>query len=230
MGTAQERKGTAEMIGKYVMFILFALSTVVAGSKIVVETKTVDVKQQFQINVTLQPTEPVKAFEFSVSYDPKMIEVNSIVLGSFFNRFASFNSPTMRIEKGSIKDIYSLIVGKGNTTNNGTLLIINATALTNGITKITLVGMGITNETMYLPLDVVNGEITAVGETYQPEPPAPDIPDIPELPDEPDEQDDNQNIEPEHKTTIDIDFTAWIIALSTVFFIVIGIKLIGAKR
>ena len=169
------------MIGKYVLFILFALSTTVAGSQIKIETKTVDVKQQFQINVTLQPSEPVKAFEFSIEYDAKMLEINAISFGDFFKGYGSFNSPTMRIENGSIKDVYSLILGKGNTTAGGTLLIINATALNKGTTAITLVGMGITNETMYLPLDVVNGEITAIGETYQPEPPAPDIPDIPDI-------------------------------------------------
>lgn len=171
---------SARMLGIWLVIILS--TTIVCGSRLRVETTTADINSSFTVDIVLEPTEPIKAYEFKIDYDPALIIINSIDYGDFFDGYQTFNSPDM-------VNIYSLIIGKGNITTSGVVVTLNITAISVGTTEMGLIGAGICNETRYLPLEIDNGTITITNSIPPVQPEPPELPpDVPELPPEPPEQ------------------------------------------
>lgn len=126
---------------------------------IFVEQKEAVTGTVFSVNITCIPSEPVKAFEFKVRY-PSFLSLVSVNTGGFFTGFITFQATGINdIKSCSIKNVYGLIMGQGNVSFPGVLirLYFHADAIGNG--TISLYDAGITNETRYLSLTVVNGTI-----------------------------------------------------------------------
>jgi len=115
----------------------------------------------FEIDVSCAPGQPVKAFELKLSFDSSLIQVNSVSEGDIFSGYETFfNSGTINNVAGTIVDVYGLILGPGNVSDNGSLIIVNITSLsTSGISNLNLYDVGVTNESEYVPVSVINGSV-----------------------------------------------------------------------
>jgi len=136
-------------------------------------SKTVSQGETFTVDVLCEPAQPMKSFEFKLSFDPSLLQVNSVTEGNIFNDYNTFVSTgTIDNTEGTVVDIYSLIVGSGNVTNSGTLVTISFTALDSaGTSTLDLYDTGVTDEAGYLSITVNDGSITIQGSDDDPDPP-----------------------------------------------------------
>lgn len=142
----------------------------VSATTVSVENKTVRSGDTFWVNVTCYPTEPVKAFECVFTYNTLLIKCEKIEMGDFFDSYNTFpNTGNISNEKGEVKDIYNLIVGQGNISTNGVLFRASFAAIDNGTNYINLT-LKLTNETMYIPVEINNGIITVLNSLDDEEP------------------------------------------------------------
>jgi len=126
------------------------------------QSKTVAPGETFTVNVSCVPGQPIKSFEFKVSFNASLLQVNSVSEGDIFDGYTTFfNNGTTNNTAGTIVDIYDLIVGAGTVSDSGTLVTISFTAgLTAGVSYLTLTDSGVTNATEYLPITVSNGNVS----------------------------------------------------------------------
>jgi PKD repeat protein len=121
--------------------------------------QTVFLEDTFTIGVYCAPGQPIKSFEFKLSFNASLLQVNSVTGGDIFDGYAPFfNFGTIDNNAGSIVEVYGLILGSGNISNNGTLVNISFTAKsTIGTSSLNLCGVGVTNDTEYVSIVVNNG-------------------------------------------------------------------------
>jgi hypothetical protein len=123
--------------------------------------------QCFSISIVCRPSEPIKAFEFSLSFDKSKIMFERAKKGNIFGNYEVFESPTMKIDNdnGLISNVYSLILGKNNVSCTSTLIIFEGKALevTDGNPAITLINTGICNEVKYVDIIVESGKVEVCG-------------------------------------------------------------------
>jgi hypothetical protein len=81
--------------------------------------------------------------------------------GDIFEGYETFFDPgNIKNNQGKIVDIYGLIVGTGNVTNLGSLAVISFTSNdVSGFSSIVLSNVGVTNETVYVPVTVDGGNV-----------------------------------------------------------------------
>jgi len=125
------------------------------------ETKTVLPGETFNITIYCEPTQAIKAFEFDLEYDEKLIQANSVYKGDIFQNYSTwFNAGTIDNSIGYIDNIYCLIMENKTVTNSGSLAIISFTAgEINGNTILHLNDTGISNESDYINYIVYDGTI-----------------------------------------------------------------------
>jgi len=113
----------------------------------------------FSVNISCVPGQPIKSFELKVSFNASLIQASGVSEGDIFSGYSTFfNAGIINNTAGTIINVYGLIMGIGNVTTNGTLVIINFTAnQISGISQIRLYDVGVTNESEYVPLVVNNG-------------------------------------------------------------------------
>ena len=142
-------------------------------------SQTVDAGENFTIDIYCITGQPIKAFEFRISFDETLISADSVTDGDIFSNFSTFsNSGTINNSSGTIVDIYSLIVGPGNVSDNGTFATISFTAKEfSGTSQIEFLDVGkwtgVTNETGYIPITVYSGSVEVIGGSSPPPPPPP---------------------------------------------------------
>lgn len=152
----------------FFFFVIFCLTGVaLASSSMTVESThdSLNPGEESTISILLNPDTLVKSYEFSIIFDKTHLKVNasSAAHGDFFDE-VNDNTPfssngTIDNNNGMITDIYSLIVGDGMVSTEGTLYSFTVEALSpiqDTTTWINLSNAGITNETMYLPLETQN--------------------------------------------------------------------------
>jgi hypothetical protein len=136
-----------------------------------VESKTVTVNQSFTLNISCNPNEPIKGWEFKVKFDASCLFANYVAEGNFFDGYQTF--PVMGIidnTDGTITDIYDLIVGQGHVSSFGIFASINFTAISEGNTSIELYDVGICNESRYLINTINNGYVIVLPSESSAEP------------------------------------------------------------
>lgn len=123
---------------------------------------------QINIQITCTPTEPIKAYEFKIEFNPDLLEANNVSEGDFFEGYMTFfNAGIINNTAGNIINIYNLIVGQGNITTTGTLVNITFVSKNQtGVSPIHIYGYGITNETQYLPININDGALQIYGQYY----------------------------------------------------------------
>ncbi len=163
--------------GKSKAAVLFAgmmISTIVFGTVTTVGddgdtlisidpvSKTVSPGETFTVNVSCVPGQPIKSFEFKLSFNASLLQVNSVSEGDIFDGYTTFfNDGTVNNTAGTIVDVYDLIVGAGTVSGSGTLVTLSFTAgLTAGVSYLTLTDVGVTNATEYLPVIVSDGNVS----------------------------------------------------------------------
>jgi len=132
--------------------------------------QTINASDTFTVNVSCVPGQPIKSFEFKLSFNPLILQANSVIEGDIFNGYATFfNSGTLDNVAGTIVDVYDLIVGSGNDSNAGILVTISFTAQSNtGTSILHLYDVGVTQETEYIPITVNDGSVAVQGTSNPP--------------------------------------------------------------
>ena len=155
----------------YFIFTLLVCSCMFAHSiqaeeidvDIMVHPKSIllDAGESFSLDVICTPSQPIKSYELCFSFDPSLLQVNSISEGTILDEYDTyFSSGSIDNENGQVTNIFNLIIGSGNTSNPGSLISIEATALqTLGISPIHLYNVGVTDELSYLPTILHDGSI-----------------------------------------------------------------------
>lgn len=117
--------------------------------------------QTFTLNVSCTPGQPIKSYEFKVSFNPTLLQANSVTEGNIFNGYTTFfNAGIIDNTAGTIVDVYGLILGTGNVSSTGNCAYISFTAhLVSGASTVGLYDVGVTNETSYVPITVTNGSV-----------------------------------------------------------------------
>jgi len=128
-------------------------------------SSSVSTGDNFNINVSCIPSQPVKAFEFRLYFDASLLQVDSIAEGDIFDGYNTFFNPgTIDNVAGSITNVFSLIIGQGNVSDNGSLITITFTAKQNsGTSSLNFESVGVTDEFGYIPVDVFDGSVTVLG-------------------------------------------------------------------
>ena len=113
------------------------------------------------IDISCIPGRPLKAFELKISFDPTILQVDSVEAGDIFDGYPTFfNTGVINNSAGIVSPVFGLILGDGNVTTEGTLISLSVTTLSStGSSVINLYDVGVTNETSYGSLSVTDGEI-----------------------------------------------------------------------
>jgi len=125
----------------------------------------VSLDESFNISIHCNPAQPIKSFEFKLSFDETLIEADSVSEGDIFDGYSTyFNSGIINNSDGTIINVYGLILGPGNVSSPGSFATINFSAKsTSGISSLNLYDVGVTNETEYISIDVTNGSVQIDG-------------------------------------------------------------------
>lgn len=115
----------------------------------------------FSVDIYCKTAQPIKAYEFKLSFDPTKLQAISVQEGEFFLGYATFFMPgTINNTAGTIINIYDLIMGLGNKTTSGIFAtVIFKTLNSSGVSDITIYDEGICNETQYIPYQKRCGKI-----------------------------------------------------------------------
>lgn len=163
-----EKKNTFLLTASTVMLILLMIvpPPVRADGPTLVQVSpantTVSAGQTFTLTIACTPGQTIKSYELKLSFDPSLVQANSVTEGTIFSGYTTFfNAGIINNTAGTIVDVYGLIVGAGGVTNQGSLVTLSFTArAASGTTTIGLFHVGVTNETAYVPITVANGTVT----------------------------------------------------------------------
>ncbi len=122
-------------------------------------------QDNFNISINCNPDQPIKSFEFKLSFNATLIEANSVIEGDIFSGYSTyFNSGIINNSAGTIVDVYGLILGAGNVSSPGSFVNISFTAKDiSGVSFLNLYDVGVTNETEYIPINITNGTVQIDG-------------------------------------------------------------------
>ena len=122
-------------------------------------------EDSFTVSVYCDPDQPIKSFEFKLSFDSSLVEADSVSEGDIFDGYSTFfNSGTIDNDAGTIIDIYGLILGSGNVIGSGSFAEISFTAKdSSGTSSINIYDVGVTNETAYVTITTTNGSVQIDG-------------------------------------------------------------------
>lgn len=141
----------------------FVLPVQAAGTTVKVNpvSMTVAAGNTFTISIVCVPSQAIKAFELQISYNPTYLKANSVSKGTIFQSYSTFfNAGTIDNTKGTITNIYDIILGTGSTSTSGTLVTISFTAkTTTGTSAISLKNAGVLNNVGYLSVTRTNGSV-----------------------------------------------------------------------
>lgn len=112
--------------------LLFPLPTADADVLVSVVNHTAEVGKSFNIIVNVEPSGlSVAGLQLDLLFNPLKIKINNISEGNFLKQGGAstfFNNGTTD-SNGTIRNIYSAIIGASNVSTSGTFLIISGTAL-----------------------------------------------------------------------------------------------------
>lgn len=129
----------------------------------IVSSNDIHVGDVFAVSISCQPDEPIKAFEFKLSFNPIIVQALLVEEGNIFSGYQTFfNKGIIDNTNGTINDIYNLIVGQGNVTHVGTFVDITFIASAPGSTMLDMYDEGVTNETTYVDISVVDGNVVVL--------------------------------------------------------------------
>ena len=112
----------------------------------------------FNVTVWCVPSEPVKGYEMKVSFNPTVLQATAVYEGNIFSGYSTFySSGVINNTAGTIINVYGLILGTGNVTEAGSLVIIHFNSLGLGGSAIHVYDEGVCNESTYVTLTETDG-------------------------------------------------------------------------
>lgn len=163
------KKVTVEVIGFCIILLLFITSNTSNSEaeestiiRIDPPDQVVSPGDTFTVDVYCIPKQAIKAFELKLSFDPLIIQANSVIQGTIFDGYTTFfNAGTIDNTAGTIVNIYDLILGMGSVNDPGTFVSISFTARSDsGVSLLDIYDAGVTNEVGYIPISVTDGYVT----------------------------------------------------------------------
>jgi hypothetical protein len=147
----------------FAILFLFFISSFCQASEITVQPiyQFQNANKSFDVVIYCTPSQPIKSFELKIAYDSTLLQANYVSSGTFFGGYPTFFSAgVINSTAGTIINIYSLIIGHGNITIPGSLIIVNFTGNSiTGVSSIHIYDDGLTNETMYLEHETNDGDV-----------------------------------------------------------------------
>lgn len=144
--------------------VLFFGATVAMSATVSINpsNQTVSPEETFTVGIYCIPEQPIKAYEFKLSFDASLLRANSVTEGDIFSGYTTFfNSGTIDNTAGTIVNVYGVIIGSGNVSSPGSFATISFTAKTSLSTSLLhLYDVGVTNETEYIPVATNDGNAT----------------------------------------------------------------------
>jgi hypothetical protein len=142
----------------------FILPVYAAGNttvKIDPLTQSVSKGSTFTVSIACVPNQAIKAFELQIAFNPSLLKANSVSKGNIFKSYSTFfNAGSIDNTKGTITNIYDVILGTGSTSSSGTLISISFTAkTTTGTSAISLKNVGVLNNVGYISVSLTNGSV-----------------------------------------------------------------------
>lgn len=131
-------------------------------------SQTVVPREEFTIDIYCIPGQPIRGYEFKLSFDATVLQANSVSEGNFFHDFESnFSKGKIDNTAGTIIHVYGYIRQKvGNTSELGTFATISFTALSDGTADIDFIDdgwTGVCDEKGYLPIELFGGNVVIGG-------------------------------------------------------------------
>ncbi|MBE3114410.1 MAG: PKD domain-containing protein [Thermoplasmata archaeon] len=176
MNILQMRKYSS-LAGILLAFVLFIGSTTIlvqASDPTIVQVipfgQTVSAGQTFTINISCTPGQPIKSFELKVSFNPSLLQANSVTEGNIFHGYTTFfSNGIINNIAGTIINIYNLIMGPDCISDPGSFVSISFTAKSlSGTSTIDLYAVGVTNAVGYVTISVSDGSVTVLGGNQPP--------------------------------------------------------------
>jgi hypothetical protein len=127
--------------------------------------------ETFTVDVKCTPTEEVKSWELNFGFSNTVLEAKeysgteTTTKGDFFGAYTQFFvDGIIDNPQGKFNDIYNLIVGQtGFATNPGTLVTLKFEALNPGVSPLSLLDVGVTDESQYLAITTTDSTVTVYG-------------------------------------------------------------------
>ncbi len=162
----------------FISIIFIADQVSAAQVSVIPSNKTVAEGEIFTLNVSIDPMgTAIAGAQLNIEFDRTMLNVNDIIEGNLFRQdstITAFNSGIIDNSIGSVKNIYSVILGPYSVVSPETFIIINATATgSKGQSGIDLSNVIISDpKGNYIDLNVINGSVEYNAESYDFSPPA----------------------------------------------------------
>ena len=133
------------------LFFFCAICMSVGGSNAVTfdpSSLSVSEDETFNVSIYCTPSQPIKAFELTLSFDASLLQANSVTEGNIFGGYDTFfSSGLIDNTEGTIVNVYDLIIGQGNVSGAGSLVTISFTSQDeSGSCTLDFDGVGITDE------------------------------------------------------------------------------------
>lgn len=163
------KKKNIAAIGTGVVAVAVVMSALLFGTQAQagVTTLTVNVYpgeyhqgDLIDVSIVCMPDSYVKAWECKLSFNNDVLHAVQVEEGGFFSGYQTFfNEGIIDNVQGTIINMYNLIVGQGNVTGEGAIVDVTFQAVGYGLCNISLYDVGVTNETMYIPSEVINASV-----------------------------------------------------------------------
>lgn len=157
IGTA----GVTAIVGA-IIILLSGFPAQASVTTLIVDVPTGDYRQGdiIDVSVVCIPTQYVKAWECKLNFNNTVLNAIQVEEGDFFSGYQTFfNEGIIDNDDGTIINMYNLIIGQGNVTDEGTIVDITFQAVGYGLSNISLYDVGITNETMYIPSEFIGSSV-----------------------------------------------------------------------
>ena len=168
-GHARKLSKLGAVIVTLALILLLPSLPVAASSPTIVTvaapTQPVSQGQQFTINITVQPNNAIAGAQFSLSFNPSLVSINSVTQGNLLNQGGAntyFSAGTINNTAGTLTNVAGAITTPGQTVSAaGTFAVITMTASSvSGICPLTLsnIIVGDINGNS-LTVNLVNGQV-----------------------------------------------------------------------
>ncbi|MEF8848963.1 MAG: PKD domain-containing protein [Candidatus Thermoplasmatota archaeon] len=126
--------------------------------------KTIKKNMVFSVNITCIPNQPIRSYQFSLSFNSSLMQVESVEEGNIFTsqEYNTFWMPgEIDNKKGKIQDYAATIQGEGNTTSSGKLATIKLKSKNIDQTStLKLYNTTLMNETSEIDTKTIDSKIT----------------------------------------------------------------------
>lgn len=142
-----------------ILGLLFINTSCSEGNRVYLRQKIVG-PSTLDVTVVLDPTQPIRGWEFNVRYNTSSLYGSRVVCSEYFTSNLTFSRPgSLNNSDGTVTNVYGLILGRGNVTNTTDLATITFSIISYNESDITFFDSGICNSTEYVTCSFVNGTV-----------------------------------------------------------------------